>query len=335
MDSPRWRERIARQLLNDPRDVPLMSLAARATLLLPAALSVWLAPPRFRVAASALYLLVYFVHLERFITMFHDVNHRPLFRRRFRILNRFVAGVLGPLYGSTPNTYHAHHVLMHHPANNLEHDVSTTLPYRRDSIRDFLRYYVRFFFSLFALRSFLRARYPNRPTPSRLLMTGELGFWAIAGAAAWVDPWAALLVFVFPVVVTRTVLIIGNWGEHAFVDPREPGNLFRNSTNLLGRINERDFNVGYHICHHLRPAAHFSTHPAWFEANRERYGREDAIVLRDMHYPDLWLLLMMKRYTTLADRYVHLPGAPVRTREEIVTLLKARVEPVSHSGEQV
>lgn len=75
------------------------------------------------------------------------------------------------LFGCTPHTYFAHHVLLHHPTNNLADDPSSTMGYRRDNARDFARYWARFFFSVAALRVALRARYPRRPD--------------IAGAAPW------------------------------------------------------------------------------------------------------------------------------------------------------
>ena len=51
--------------------------------------------------------------------------------------NYYIPWVLGPFFGESPETYFAHHVGMHHAENNLEDDISTTLPYVRDSAVDF------------------------------------------------------------------------------------------------------------------------------------------------------------------------------------------------------
>lgn len=324
----RW-TRLARALLNDPRDTPLLAFTLRASLIVPAAGGVLLMRDVAFAGACALYIGVYVLHLERFVTMFHDLNHRPLFRRRFDALNGYVHWVLGPLHGFTPYSYFSHHLLMHHPTDNGDQDESSTLPYRRDSLLDFARYYVRFMLSAGAVARFLRRRHPHRPRWARRVIRGELGSLAVLAAALLVDAPVAAVVLVAPLLVTRTLLIIGNWGEHAFVDPDEPHNLYRSSTDIIGEaVNRRCFNVGYHIGHHLRPGAHFSVQPAYFEAQRQRYGEQDAVVLRDLHYPTLWLLLMRKDYDAIAERFVRLPGAPVRTRDEVVAMLRHRTRPV-------
>jgi fatty acid desaturase len=109
------------------------------------------------------------------------------------------------------------------------------------------------------------------------------------------------------------------------VDVASPDNPYRASLNLLGsRVNGRCFNVGYHIGHHARPRMHFTDMPREFETNLEVYGREDAIVLRDMHYPTVWLHLMTGNYERLARAFVQLPGAPRRSHEQVVALLRVR-----------
>ena len=86
----------------------------------------------------------------------------------------------------------------------------------------------------------------------------------------------------------RSALIIGNWGEHAFVDPQAPENPYRASTNLIGdRINSRCFNVGYHIGHHLRPMMHFTDMPSDFEREQATYAARTRWCFADLHYPTL------------------------------------------------
>jgi len=324
------RDRLVTTLLADPRDWPLLACTVRAAVLVPLALSVYVAQRRewmLFVVLAAAHLAVYVYHLEPFITMYHDVNHRRLFRRERQALTAVLHWLIAPLYGLTPNTYYIHHVLMHHPSDNMSDDVSTTLQYRRDSPMHFLRYYWTFMVSHRKVSAYMRQRY-HRSTYSRRLIVGELLHVGVVGVLLWWAPLATLIVFLIPLLVTRSLLIIGNWAEHAFIDPWAPGNLFRNSTNLLGAANARAFNVGYHIDHHLRPSAHFSTHPEHFRLHQARFGREDAVVLQDLNYPQLWWLLMTHRYRTLADRLVELPGAPARSREEKIAMLKSRVVPI-------
>ena len=67
--------------------------------------------------------------------------------------------------------------------------------------------------------------------------------------------------------------------------------------------------------------------PGDFEANRAQYAREGAIVFRGIDFFAVWLLLMLKRYDTLARHYLPLEGASP-SHEEIVALLRSRVEPI-------
>jgi fatty acid desaturase len=314
-------------LLNDVRDEPILRLLVKSTALIP--LAAWILADRsFPVWLGAAYLalLVGFL-LTPMITAYHDVNHHKLFRRRYAVLNNIVNWLVGPLFGFTPHSYFVYHVGMHHPEDNGRADVSTTLPYQRDSVRAFLRYYANFMGSYAGVIRYLRDR--QRARLMREFTSGELAYFAFfALAAAW--NWrGALVVLAIPLVITRTVLVIGNWGEHAFIDPTAPDDPFRSNLNLVGsRVNDACFNVGYHIGHHLAPMKHFTEMPADFEKNLALYGERDAIVLQDMHYPMVWWNLMTKNYRKLAQAFVRLPGAPVRTEEEIMNLLRARTAPI-------
>jgi len=39
--------------------------------------------------------------------------------------------------------------------------------------------------------------------------------------------------------------------------------------------------------------------------------------------------MMLGRWSFLADKFVHLEGAPVRTKDEVIAFLKSRVQPVA------
>jgi fatty acid desaturase len=314
-------------LLNDRRHLPLLAMAVRASSLLPCAVYLAL-PGRFSWIAAAAYWSLLLALLPPFVTMYHDSTHSRLFRRRYGWLNTLFDWMVAPLFGFTPETYFVHHIGMHHPEENLAGDISTTLPYQRDSIVDFARYYARFFVSIGEL-----AVYCYRKRRFKLMgraIVGELTFFAAMAAAFAYDWRVALAVFAVPLFIGRSVLIVGNWGEHAFVDTSAPDDVYRASTNLLGdSMNARCFNVGYHIGHHLRPRAHYTEMARAFEREQAAYGAADALVFRGMHYPTLWLHLMSKNYARLARAYVRLPGAKERSEEEIVAMLRARVARVA------
>jgi fatty acid desaturase len=323
-------------MLNDPRDAALLAFVRRATALVPVAIALFVVPrwaPWTFWGLAALFAAIYVGNLEQFITAYHDLNHRPLFARRYAALNRAINLVLGPLYGSPPHSYFIHHVLMHHPTNNLDPDTSSTLPYRRDSAVEYAVYHLEFFWAQVAVLRFVRGRYPGRLRLQAQLVAGELGYLGLIALGLAVAPAPTLVVGVFPLVVTRSLLAIGNWAEHAFVDPVDPGNLYRSSTTIIGDgVNSRSFNVGYHIGHHIRPGAHYTSQPGYFEQDKARYGAEDAIVLHELTYPALWWLLITHQYGAIADRFVRLPGAPERDRDAVIALLKSRVVPIGSAS---
>ena len=83
---------------------------------------------------------------SRFGLMAHCTAHRPWFKEKYQFLNYYITWVLAPFFGQSPETYYSHHIAMHHPENNLEDDISSTMNYQRDSVKDFLKYWTNFFF---------------------------------------------------------------------------------------------------------------------------------------------------------------------------------------------
>jgi fatty acid desaturase len=150
-------------------------------------------------------------------------------------------------------------------------------------------------------------------------------FTALVALLLW-SPAATLVVFVFPLLAIRTLMMMGNWGQHAFVSLEHPADPYLASiTCINSRYNRRCFNDGYHIGHHVSARTHWTEYPAQFEATLEEYGRKDAIVFEGVDFFTVWLLLMTKRWKRLARAFVQLPGAPLRDEEAIVALLKMRV----------
>lgn len=312
------------KLIEDRRDVPFVRLIALLTLLFWPSAIVLSWPGQFRWVHAVLHVAAYVWFLGPYTLMLHNTSHRRLFKKPYTSLNAWVPWVLGPLFGQSPTTYFAHHIGMHHAEANLADDLSTTLPYQRDSFRSFLAYLGKFLFtSVVALpRYFLRR---NKPALFRRTFACEFGYYVFLSAFALYSWRACLMVFFVPMVVTRCAMMAGNWAQHAFVDQATPESSYRNSITCINcTYNERCFNDGYHIGHHVMAARHWSEMPADFERNRARYAKEDAIVFEKVDFFIVWLLLMLKRYDTLADRFVELRETK-RSREEIIALMKSRL----------
>ena len=199
--------------------------------------------------------------------------------------------------------------------------------FRRDRLDHFLRYFFRFFFfAIVECTAYLRRN--GRPSLARRMLTGEAVFLAGTALLLAIDWRATVVVFVIPFVLVRFLMMAGNWGQHAFIDPARPGNCYANSTTCIHtRYNRRCFNDGYHIGHHLRPNRHWTELPLEFERDRATYARERAIVFDGIDFFAVWLLLMLRRYRALARRCVSLDER-ARSFDEIAALLRSRTQPI-------
>ncbi len=200
--------------------------------------------------------------------------------------------------------------------------------YRRDRFSDWLRYFARFFVLTIVLLPIYLYRKGRRGLAWAAL-SGEVGFWSVvAGLACW-NPAATVVVFLVPVLVVRALMMAGNWGQHAFIDPQDPANDYRSSITCINcRYNARCFNDGYHIVHHLRPGQHWTELPAEFETRREVYGEQDAVVFEGIDFFTVWLYLMLGRRDALAKAFVRLPGAPARSDAQVAAFLNERLQPI-------
>ena len=333
-------ERAALALIRDERDLPFVWLSAQITfVLIPlAVLLFW--PGVFRWWMAPVYWAVLFgFFFDRYILMLHNTSHRPLFKREYNWLKFYIPWVLGPFCGETPETYFIHHMTMHHAEGNLPRDLSSTMKYRRDGIVDFLRYFFDFFFlTMFKLGAYQMAK--KRPRLVLWMLAGEWSFLLGVGLLVWWSPAPALVVFVIPYLLCRFLMMCGNWGQHAFVDPDDPGNSYKSSiTCINARYNRRCFNDGYHISHHLMANRHWTDHPGELLDNLEKYAAHRAIVFEGIDFFQVWFFLMTQQWDALARHFVDigalLPGGEARTKEQIIAFLKSRVEPIDVTRPEV
>jgi fatty acid desaturase len=324
-------ERVASPFIRDKRDIPFLALMALLTVtVVPSGVLLFLPGPfRWWLAAFHLGLIIYFI--GPFVLMLHNTSHRKLFTRRFGWMNLYIPWVLGPFFGESPMTYFAHHVGMHHAENNLADDISTTIPYRRDSFIDFMRYFLRFFFygSIELTGYFLKKR---RSSLMVEFLVGEIIFIGAAVGLLFVRWQAALTVLILPFVIVRFAMMAGNWAQHAFIDRDSPENNYRNSiTCINSTYNRRCFNDGYHIGHHLKSTRHWTEMPGELLSNAATYDQQGAIVFAGLDFFGVWACLMVKRYDVLAKRFVRL-GNLAPQGADIITLLQSRTQWSEHRG---
>jgi fatty acid desaturase len=329
-------DRLFLRAIRDPRDLPFVHKTLEVTFtLIP--LGVLLFMPFITGwlwwAIAVVYLFLNNVTYKGpFGLMLHCTTHRPFFKAPW--MNNYLPWVLAPFFGQSPETYHAHHVGMHHAENNLEPDESSTMPYQRDSGWAFVRYFVVFFFTgIYTLAAYFFMR--KRKRLLYRVVRGELLFILGCALLCMVNWPATLVVFILPFIIFRLVAMAGNWVQHAFVSADEPGNPFQNSVTCINvKFNHKCWNDGYHISHHIDATMHWTDHPRYFREHLQDYADQRAVVFSGLNYLNIFGMLMSDRYDKLAEHFVNV-GNVYRNNEEVIAFLRSRTAPVPFSSTQV
>ncbi|CAL1521641.1 fatty acid desaturase [Chitinophaga sp. MM2321] len=320
-------DRLFKSMIKDERDLPFVYLTLQITFTLwPLAIIlywpgvnnwIWWA------AAIAYQFLNNLTFKGPFGLMLHCTSHRVFFEKKYHLLNNYLPWFIGPLFGQTPETYYTHHIGMHHPENNMPEDESSTMAFQRDSIRSFANYLGSFV----VVGVYNLARYHLRKKRSKLfvrLVRGELLFIAACIGLSFINFPATLVVFILPYAISRVIMMVGNWAQHAFISATEPDNPYKNSITCINtKYNHKCWNDGYHISHHVKPNMHWTEHPVFFRETLAEYISNDAIVFDGIHFLHVWAYLMGKRYDLLAKHFVNI-GDRFQTDAEVISFLKQR-----------
>lgn len=317
-------ERFWLQYINDKRDLPFIHLLTAIHLLVIPSAVVLYTPLLQGIWWWALYIPYFYISQlyfkGRFGLMLHCISHRKLFKKAYTWIYHWIIWGICPFFGHTPETYFVHHMAMHHVENNGHDDASSTLPYQRDSLRGFLSYVTRFLFLGFR-DTFMYLFTRKRKKFYMRLTWGEMSFYAFCIAMCFVNLKATLFIFIIPFVFARIVMMLGNWAQHAFVDPNNPD---ENTINCINtKYNQTCWNDGYHAVHHIRPALHYTEIPVEFMKNKDVFAERKILVFDGIHYLHIFLWLMTKRYDKLADNLVNINNM-FSSKEEAIALMKER-----------
>jgi hypothetical protein len=324
-------DRFFKKFIRDERDLPFMHLTFKLTItLLPLAVLLYL--PLLHgwywwLAASVYLFLNTITFKGPFSLMLHCAIHRTLFKKEYNFMNYYLPWILAPLFGHSPETYYSHHIGMHHVENNLEEDESSTMPYRRDSLRGFFVYFGIFFFSgVYRLAAYFFHK--KRNSLLYRSVRGELLYILWAVGMSLINFKATMVVFLIPLLIYRFVAMLGNWSQHAFICPEDPGNLYKSCVTCINtKYNRKCWNDGYHISHHVKQNMHWTEHPAFFQKTMDKYITNNAIVFDGIHFLHVFFYLMSKRYDLLAKNFVNL-GNRFKSDEEVIQLLKNRTRKI-------
>jgi fatty acid desaturase len=323
-----------KSMIRDERDLPFLYLTIELTLvLLPLAILLYLPLPTWAwwITAITFTLLNNFRYKGSFGLMLHCTSHRVFFVKKYQLLNHYLPWVIGPLFGQTPETYYSHHIGMHHPENNMPEDESSTMSYQRDSARDFSRYMGSFFFTgVYHLTQYFIRK--NRKQLLIRTVRGEMLYILMCIGLSFVNFPATFTVFILTFVISRIVMMLGNWAQHAFICASDPDNAYKNSITCINTpYNKQCWNDGYHISHHIKPSMHWTEHPVYFRKTLHEYVENEAIVFDGIHFLHVWLWLMTQRYDLLAKHFVNI-GDRFATDAEIMSFLRNRTKKINISN---
>ncbi len=319
--------KLFKSMIRDERDLPFVYLSINITLtLIPLAVLLYLPFITgwvwWLVALAYLYLNNFYFK-GPFGLMLHCTSHRAFFKKEYKILNHYLPWVLGPLFGQTPETYYSHHIGMHHPENNMPDDDSCTMFFQRDSLKGFTKYFASFFFvGIIHLANYFRKK--NRKKLMYRSLRGEFLFIAFCVGLSFINWPATLVAFILPFVISRIIMMMGNWAQHAFISAAEPDNAYKNSITCINtKYNHKCWNDGYHISHHIKPSMHWTEHPVYFKQTIDEYVANDGIVFDGIHFLHVFVYLMRKRYDLLARHFVNI-GNRFASDDDIIAFLKIR-----------
>lgn len=265
--------------------------------------------------------------------MLHCICHRKVFKGQYQWVFHYIVRFISPFFGHLGESYLSHHLGMHHVEDNMPEDKSSTMPYQRDNWRHFLLYWGRFM--VLGWRETFQYLFNRKLKKFYVPLSWSESLFIIGCfALSYVNLKATLLVFVIPFLFARLVMMLGNWTQHAFVDPAEPEDCFASTFVCINTpYNNKCWNDGYHALHHFRQAAHYTEYPVMFKQLLPRLAMKKSFVFCGVHYLHLFIWLMTKRYDKLAAHLVNINGA-FENEQDAIHLLKMRTRQFNlhHAG---
>ena len=320
-------EKLLLRLLADKRDMPFGKLLfwIHCTVI-PASIILYtplLKGWQWWALALPSFYLSQFYFKGSFGLMLHCICHRKLFKSKYHWLYNYTMWFVCPFFGHLGDSYYSHHMGMHHMENNLPEDSSSTMRYQRDNWKHFIHYWLTFFFLGFR-NTFNYLFGKQRKKFYLQLSRSEVGFYLAVTVLCFVNLRTTMWVFIIPFVFARLVMMLGNWAQHAFVDPHEPGNELASTVICINtKYNHKCWNDGYHAMHHLRPGAHFTEYPAMFVKFLPKLKQHKTLVFDGIHYLHIFVWLITKRYDKLAANMVNIDNT-FESEAAAIALLKSR-----------
>ncbi|RFA29266.1 fatty acid desaturase [Alkalilimnicola ehrlichii] len=326
-------QRLANRILKDPRDEPI--LAAAITLGLTAFPVLGLQLVLQEIVwplVLAFYAFVYGPNIRAFVRSFsamHQEGHRRggIFKGDSRCEtwtgNTFLYIFFAVPLGLVPHA--TAHLQQHHRENTGPLDIYATARYNHANAWHFMVYMVReVMYQQFMISPYLYFKSRRKTAQMRSMVMGNLIYFGLLALLALYSWQIAVLYMLIPWGASNFLMGVIHWAQHAFYGgQQDPKDFMCNTTTLL-ETPVNVLNEGYHVCHHHWANVHWSESPALFEKIKPEMKASRSMVFRDLSVLDLFLLMMLRRFDTLAAK---LDWWEPMSHAEKVELLKQRVQP--------
>lgn len=269
----------------------------------------------------------YFAFFSQVATMIHKEGHsaKGLFKGPLSVFNNMHGHFLSFLYGHVPQGYPMGHMRIHHKHDNAADDVTSTIFYDRSHAARFLIYLFEFalFWTGISVANYHYKK--GKMKEFRKMALGMLAFYGLIALTMYINFWFGVAYLLIPHMSCIFLLAAINYTWHAWTDPSEPKNIYKNSITILeGQYNV--YNEDFHVEHHKRPQTHWEEYPVNFEKHRDEYAKNRAVIFKDTQAFEVFFLILFSDFEKMADKFVDLNGD--MSREDIITLLQARLKPV-------
>ena len=270
----------------------------------------------------------YFAFFSQVATLIHKEGHEPkgFFKPRFAFLNKFFGRFMVFFYGHVPEGYPMGHMRIHHKHDNGPDDVTSTVFYNRTQAIRFMIYLFEFMLFWTGISIAYHFYQRNRMDECRRMITGMVVYYLFIGIVMYFNFWFAFGYILLPHLSTIIFLAAINYTWHAWTDPNDLKNIYKNSITVLeGQYNV--YNEDFHVEHHKRPQTHWEEYPVNYQKHLNEYAANRAIVFQDTQAFEIFFWLLFGSYDKMADHMVDLNND--MSQEDKIKLLKHRLQPIS------